>query len=112
MKTRLIAAAAAVALAGVAAPATASAAVRTLSIQDPQGDASALSGPVLDLKALDMRYDDDAGTLRVVWTYYNNVRAPEPANTGGTFTANTPLLPNVPNDSVYVNWWGSMLWDN
>jgi hypothetical protein len=62
-------------LAIAAVPASASAAVRTGSVQDPQGDTSAIAGPVLDIKSVVVRYDDAAGTLRVTWTYYNDVRA-------------------------------------
>jgi hypothetical protein len=100
-------------LAAVAAvPASASAAVRTLSIEDPQGDTSALSGPVLDLKGLTARYDDGVGTLRVVWSYYNDVRADESAYAGGMSSASSPLRPSVPSDYVSVNWSGGPQWDN
>ena len=78
-------------LAIAAIPASASAAVRTLSIEDPQGDASALSGPALDLKSLALRYDDSAGTLHVVWTYYNDVRADQSAYVGGMLSLQSPL---------------------
>ena len=95
-------------LAIAAVPASASAALRTLSIDDPQGDASALSGPVLDLKSLAVRYDDGAGTLHAVWTYYNDVRADQSAYVGGMFNVQSPWRPNVPSDSGSVSWWGGM----
>ena len=81
---------AAVTLAIAAVPASASAAVRTVSVQDPQGDASALSGPVLDLKSVAVRYDDAAGTLRVTWGYYNDVRSGRPDPAGGAFRLDAP----------------------
>jgi hypothetical protein len=58
-----------VTLAIAAVPATARAAARTGSVQDPQGDALALNGPVLDLMSVAVRYDDVAGSVRVTWTY-------------------------------------------
>ena len=84
-------------LAVAAVPASASAAVRTGSVQDPQGDASALSGPVLDLKSVAVRYDDAAGTLRVTWTYYNDVRTELGGlgAKGGVFQADRPIALNV-----------------
>jgi hypothetical protein len=93
-------------IAVAAVPASASAAVRTLSIEDPQGDASALSGPVLDLKSMAIRYDDAAGTLGVTWTYYGDVRSAmdQGGSTGGRFDAVRPLGPNVANDSVSGYW--------
>jgi hypothetical protein len=101
-------------IAVAAVPANASAAVRTLSIEDPQGDASALSGPVLDLKALDVRYDDGAGTLRVVWTYWNDVRAgqtdPSAPWSQGMFNASSPLVFGATQDYVGANWSGGMRW--
>jgi len=99
-----------VTLAVAAVPGSAGAAVRTGSVQDPQGDASALSGPVLDLKSVAVRYDDVAGTLRVTWTYFNDVRTNVPdtsGSRGGVFGASNPLVPNVPSDSVMVQWTGS-----
>ena len=96
---------AAMTVALAAVPASASAAIRTLTVQDPQGDASALSGPVLDLKSAAVRYDDAAGTLRIVWTYYDDVRGKEFA--GGMLSLFAPLRPSVPADSVSVNWMAS-----
>lgn len=58
-----------VALAVAALSASAGAAVRTGSVQDPQGDVSALSGPLLDIKSIAVRYDGVEGTLRVTWSY-------------------------------------------
>jgi len=70
-----------VALAAV--PGSASAAIRTGSIQDPQGDASAFTGPVLDIQSVAVDYDDAAGTVRVAWTYFDDVRAKDPSLDGG-----------------------------
>ena len=91
-----------------AVPASASAAVRTLSVQDPQGDASALSGPVLDLESVAVRYDDAAGTLRVVWTYYNDVRQrdPEYRHWRHVQRGQLPSRPDVSTDMLSVNWSG------
>src|SRR4051812_26525572 len=76
MKAKLTATVATIALAmTTAATSSASAAVRTGSVQDPQGDASSLSGPAADLKSVAVRYDDAVGSVRLTWTYYNDVRA-------------------------------------
>jgi hypothetical protein len=89
-----------------AVPGVASAAVRTVTIQDPQGDASALSGPVLDLASYALRYDDVAGTLRVTWTYYGDVRTAGPdVGIGGQFHAARPIWPNGgSSDDAYGYW--------
>ena len=97
-----------------AVPGSASAAVRTLSIDDPQGDASALSGPVLDLKSVAVRYDDAAGNLRVTWTYYNDIRinTTDGGMARGSFHAEAPVLPSVANDAVSIEWsWNQTGWD-
>lgn len=96
---------AAVTLAIAAVPASASAAVRTLSIQDPQGDASAL-GLVLDLESIAFHYDDVAGTLGVTWGYYTDVRSGigENLQAKGSFGLERPIGPNVANDSVRGYW--------
>jgi hypothetical protein len=94
------------AVAAVAAvPASASAAVRTGSVQDPQGDASGLSGPVLDIESASVRYDDVAGTVRVAWTYYGDVRAnrqPTDGQVGGGLWMDGPTGSSTP--SAVVAW--------
>jgi hypothetical protein len=95
-------------LAMVAVPSSASAAVRTGSVQDPQGDASALSGPVLDLKSLAVRYDDALGTVRLTWTYYNDIRTgSEPMHPlGGGFGMAAPVAQGL-TDQAFGGWSGS-----
>ena len=96
-------------LAIVAVPAGASAAVRTGSVQDPQGDASALCGPVLDLKSLAVRYDDAVGTVRITWTYYNDVRTgsdPMHPLGGGGFGMAAPVGRGL-TDQAFGGWSGS-----
>ena len=77
-----------------AVPASASAAVRTGSVQDAQGDASGLSGPVLDIESAAVHYDDAAGTVRVTWTYYGDVRVNDYVDGGlwmdGPLASSTP----------------------
>jgi hypothetical protein len=104
MQTVLTVAGLAVAIAAV--PASASAAIRTGSVQDPQGDASALSGPVLDVRSIAVRYDDAAGTIRVTWTYYNDVRdnTQPSAIVGGSLITNGPLVNHLTSDNAYVAW--------
>jgi hypothetical protein len=94
-------------LAIVAVPASASAAVRTGSVQDAQGDASALSGPVLDIKSFDVRYDDIAGTVGFTWTYYNDVRiGSDPIRSpSGVFGIGAPLRPGA-DQGAYGGWSG------
>ena len=86
------------------------AAVRTGSVQDPQGDASALSGPVLDIESAAVRYDDGAGTLRVTWTYYGDIR-PNTESTellgGGGLAVGSPLVFGVTGDHAYVGWYAA-----
>jgi hypothetical protein len=99
-----------VALAVAALPASASAAVRTGSVQDPQGDVSALSGPLLDLKSIAVRYDDVEGTLRVTWSYHNDVRAgydPISRPGGGATVSDAPVVGGQVYDSAMVGWSGS-----
>jgi hypothetical protein len=77
-----------VTLAIAVVPASAGAAVRTGSVDDPQGDASALSGPANDIRSVAVRYDDVAGAVRVTWTFYNDVRTQASAGgAGGNFWA-------------------------
>jgi hypothetical protein len=80
---RAILTVAGVMLAMAAVPASAGAAVRTGSVDDPQGDASALSGPANDIRSVAVRYDDVAGAVRVTWTYYNDVRTQASAGGAG-----------------------------
>jgi hypothetical protein len=90
-------------------PASANASLRTGSVQDPQGDASALSGPALDLQSVAVSYDDVAGTLHVTWQYFNDVRVgydPSYPPTG-LFAAGNPVVPNVPTDYAGVQWQGA-----
>ena len=71
MRGRLLIAVAALT---VAVPASAGAAVRTGSVQDPQGDVSSLNGEqVDDLRSVSVEYDDAAGTVHVTWTYWTDV---------------------------------------
>jgi hypothetical protein len=104
LRTILTIAAATILVAAI--PASANAAVRTGSAQDPQGDASALSGPAPDIKSIAVRYDDAAGALRVTWTYYTDIRANAQPNDhlGGGFIADAPVVPMVQTDTVYVGW--------
>ena len=92
-----------------AVPGAASAAVRTGSFQDPQGDTTTLSGPTLDLQSAAVRYDDAAGTLRVTWTYYNDVRAnyngSSPPN--GGLAVGDPAVSGTPVVFGSVQWWGN-----
>jgi hypothetical protein len=90
------------ALAIAAVPASAGAAVRTGSVQDPEGDAAALSGAVLDIKSLAVRYDDVAGTVRVTWTYYDDVRAVDDPNSSGGAWLDAGPLSSAP--SAWVGW--------
>jgi hypothetical protein len=97
-----------VTLAVAAVPGSASAAVRTGSAQDPQGDASALGGPLLDLRSVAVRYDDAAGTIRVTWTYWNDVRVgydPSARPEGWTQLSDAPPIGQV-FDQAMVQWWG------
>ena len=55
-------------------PAMASAAIRTGHVDDPQGDTKVLSGPNVDYKSIDVTYDDVAGKLKVVPTFYTDIR--------------------------------------
>jgi hypothetical protein len=58
----------------LAVPTTASAAVRTGLVEDPQGDVSSLSGEqVDDLRSMSVAYDDAAGTLRVISRYWTDL---------------------------------------
>lgn len=93
-------------LAALAAPAGASAATRAGTIQDPQGDASALNGPALDLRSFAVTYDDVAGTLRMTWTYYDDVRPSLSAEggPGGAGTAANPVAAGVQHDYAAVQW--------
>jgi hypothetical protein len=94
-------------LAGVAlviavVPASASAEIRTGLVEDPEGDTQiALNGGTLDLKSVAIRYDT-AGTLRVTWTYYHDVRVA----LGGPVTVQGDAYPAADNESdyAYVNW--------
>ena len=89
-------------LAVVAVPASASATVRTGSVQDPQGDTSpAFQGTMLDLKSLAIRYDDAAGSIRVTWTYYNDVRA---AVGTGPLAIQGFAYPSGPAGYGYATW--------
>ena len=103
-KTMLAAAIGALALVVAAAPAGASAAIRTGSVQDPKGDASSLSGPVLDLESAAVRYDDTAGTFRVTWTYYTDVRDDDPMS-----QAQDRMWAANPDETVIVDvgWFGN-----
>ncbi len=105
-KTMFAAAIGALALVVAAAPAGASAAVRTGSVQDPQGDVSALSGPLLDLKTIAVRYDDTAGTMRVSWMYYGDVRtgADPGSSVDGVMEASDIAPPGVTYDMAMVSW--------
>ena len=87
-----------------AVPATASATVRTGSVPDPQGDASGLSGPVLDIASAAVSYDDIAGTLRVTWTYFGDVRAnlPTSGGVGGGLWIDGPNGSSTP--SAWIGW--------
>ncbi|MGZ4325219.1 MAG: hypothetical protein ACXVV5_24505 [Solirubrobacteraceae bacterium] len=96
-----------VGLAVAAVPAGAQAAVRTGSVQDPQGDASALSGPALDLKSVAVSYDDVAGSIRVTWSYYNDVRADYPPGSWGANGNLSAAANGLPIDQVFVNWNGT-----
>jgi hypothetical protein len=66
-----------IALVIAAIPASAGAAVRTGSVQDPQGDVSAFGGVrTRDIKSVSVTYDDSAGSLRLVWEYYDDQHDP------------------------------------
>jgi hypothetical protein len=109
MKRILTAMAAAATLVMVAAPAGASAAVRTGSVQDAQGDAAAtLSGAALDIKSAAVSYDDVTGTVRVTWTYYGDVRANyDPSSPPqGIFSPSAPVAAGVPTDYAVLQWTG------
>jgi hypothetical protein len=93
-----------------AVPASASAAIRTGSVQDPQGDVATLGGPLLDLTSIAVRYDDAAGTIRVTWTYHNDVRVGYDASTssrpeGMTEVSDNPKIIGTPFDKAMVQWW-------
>ena len=74
----------------LATPASASAAMRTGSVQDPQGDAVALSGPALDIRSVAANYDDTAGTLHAVMSYYTEVAD----STNDYVNVSMPVVPN------------------
>jgi hypothetical protein len=92
----------------IALPASAGAVVRTGSVQDPAGDASALFGPVLDLKSVAVRYDDVQGSLRVTWSYYNDVVV---AGAGASFLDGGGFEPSGSNPlfaGVLISWSASL----
>ena len=88
-------------------PGRATAAIRTGSVQDPQGDALSLNGPVPDLKAVAVRYDDVLGSVSVTWTYYNDVRAEYPPNSFGARGGFSGAGSGMPIDQFFANWIGT-----
>jgi hypothetical protein len=104
---RAASAVAGVILASAMGSPSASAAVRTATVPDPKGDSSALQGPALDIESFGVRYDDAAGALRMVWTYYDDLRSPYDPAVYPAGQAEVYDAPNVPGqlyDKAGVNW--------
>ena len=88
-------------------PATANATVRTAHINDPQGDTKVLSGPDIDYKSIDVKYDDVSGKLEATWTFYTDIRNEAPKNdwayASGQEYFSGPYTQGH-NDSLQMSW--------
>jgi hypothetical protein len=57
---------------------------------------------MLDIKSMAIRYDDVAGTVRVTWTYYDDLRAVDDPNVSGG--AWLDAAPGSSSPSAWVGW--------
>jgi hypothetical protein len=105
-RVRTILTLAGITLAVAAVPASASAAVRTGSGHDPQGDVKAIDGsPLPDLESIAVRYDD-AGTLDIMWRFYNDARIGNDLG-AGVEISDAPIVGGQLYDSAMVRLSGS-----